>query len=70
VKPTPEHPVSSWRWYVLSGATVDEIRQRLDEVPEEIREEVRVTARKQWTENSSARLGKQPSGDTNHDQES
>lgn len=41
VRPTHNHPVSSWQWYVSAGATKEERRARLAECPDSIREEVR-----------------------------
>jgi hypothetical protein len=54
-KPTLDHPLCSWQYYVSAGSTPAVRRARLDECPVELRKEVEVRVRKFFEERARAR---------------
>ena len=71
--PTNESPRSCWQWHVSAGATREERAARLDQCPEEFREEVRrwvVRFFEDLQQIKAARVKQHPDGITHHDQES
>jgi len=55
LRPAADAPASVWLWWVLAGGTDDEMRARLAEVPEAIREKVRKDGRRVIRESNKAR---------------
>ena len=71
MKPTADHPFSTWAWYVAAGADRLERQTRLAECPEEKREAVKSKVEMLFEERTKAisagGMREQPAGDTHHD---
>jgi hypothetical protein len=55
LKPTADHPFSTWVWYVAAGSDRKQRQERLAACPEEKRDEVRVRVERLFEESQKAR---------------
>jgi hypothetical protein len=71
LKPTADHPFSTWVWYVAAGADRGERQARLAECPEDKRETVKEKVKWMFEERmkaiSAGGMREQPADNTHHD---
>jgi hypothetical protein len=55
--PTPDHPVSTWTWYIAGLSDFDAMKTEILKCPEDKREEVKKRVRHLILESNKARQG-------------